>query len=186
MRKFLSRLPLFPRFLRREDGTVLVEGVVMLPMLLWAFIGLFVFWDAHKTVNAVQKATYTVSDTLSRRQRTINAGYLTGLKTMMDYLMGNDAPSKLRITSATWVESRNQFEVLWSCSPGSGMTKLTTTTLQSLASNIPLTADGDTVLIVESELTYRPGFNVGIDDMAVRQFVVTRPRAPSVVLTGGC
>ena len=67
-------------FRRSEEGSLSVETIFAIPMLVWAITATFVFWDAFKTLNVSQKATYTVADMLSRETQTIDADYLTGMQ----------------------------------------------------------------------------------------------------------
>uniref|UniRef100_UPI0039B5EE2A TadE/TadG family type IV pilus assembly protein n=1 Tax=Silicimonas sp. MF1-12-2 TaxID=3384793 RepID=UPI0039B5EE2A len=77
---------MYKYFRRSEDGSLSIETVFALPMLVWAITATFVFWDAFKTLNVSQKATYTVADMLSRETQAINADYLTGMHELFDYL----------------------------------------------------------------------------------------------------
>ncbi len=181
MKSLMSRLS---RFARKEDGTVLVEGVMMLPLLLWTCFGLFVFWDAHRSINTVQKASYTISDIISRRQAAVTPTYLTGLNGVMNYLLDNNQTSKMRVTSIVRSGVNNRFEVQWSFSPGSAMTPWTTSTLQTVQSRIPTMTNGDTVILLETAVDYDVNFDVGFDGMTIRQFIITRPRmAPQIGFT---
>lgn len=172
------------RFSFREDGTLLVEAVLVLPMLLWAVFAMFVFWDSYKSINTVQKASYTVSDTISRIQDDIDGTYITGLRNVMNFLLDHQQTTKMRVTSVTWDQVEDRFEVLWSYSPGGAEPALTTPTLQPYANRIPAMADGDTVVVVETAVDYKPAFNVGVNDMTIRQFIVTRPRMGRVCFSG--
>jgi len=164
------------RFARDERGAVVAEAVIVLPLFLWAYIALFVYWDAFRSLNTVQKATYTVSDMISREQTGITSGYIDGMKKVMEYLIDEDQDVRMRVTSVTWSDTNGRFEVHWSRSPGSTMTPLTTATLQNYAYEIPNMAAGDYVVIVEVEVDYKPSFDVGLPDETFRQFIVTRPR----------
>lgn len=172
---------LLRHFRRSEDGNVMIEALFVLPMLFWAAFGLFTFWDAHRQINLAQKGAYGVADMLSRRQLPVDCAYLNGVHALMDYTIPGTQRSKLRITSVVWSQARNQFEVQWSRSPGNGMPRLTTASLQASRDHIPQMWDGDTVILVETEIGYEPVFDVGLDSLRIRQFVVTRPRlAPRV------
>lgn len=177
MASFLSRLrsPL-KRFLGEERGTVVAEGVVALPVLLWAYVGLFVYWDAFRSLNTLQKAAYTVSDMLSRENVGVTSDYVVGMDKVLEYLVDADADVRLRVTSVTWSDTNSQFEVHWSRSPYAQLPELTTETLQGYAAQIPTMTAGDYVIIVEVEMDYRPAFDVGMGDKVFRQFIVTRPR----------
>jgi Flp pilus assembly protein TadG len=173
------------RFGRDEDGTLLAEAVIVLPLMLWAYMALFVYWDAYRAVNTVQKAAYTVSDMVSREMVTLNTAYVPGMRDLMRYLVDTDQTVKIRVSSVSWNEANDRFEVDWSRSPDNAMPQLTTASIQSLASSIPEMADGDRVMLVETEVSYKPAFNVGIDESTLKQFIVTRPRfVPKVCLQG--
>lgn len=175
-------------FLRDETGTVMAETVLVLPMLLWAYLGLFVYWDTFRSLNSVQKATYTVSDIISREMVTQPTTYFDGLREVMEVLIDTDQDVKMRITSITYKQINSQFEVMWSYSPGPAelqLPELTTTTLQDVKDLIPNMSDADYATIVETEVTYVPAFNIGMTERVLKQFIITRPRfvAPTC-LTG--
>lgn len=163
-------------FVRDERGSVMAETVIVLPMLLWSYLALFVYWDAFRSTNEVQKASFTISDIISREMVTKPASYFDGLRNVAELLVSDDQDVKLRVTSITYDEDDLQFEVLWSYSPSSAMPELTTTTLQLLKDRIPAMKDADFATIVETEVGYKPAFNVGLPDQVMKQFIVTRPR----------
>jgi hypothetical protein len=171
----LLRRPL-QRFAREEDASVVAEAVIVLPLFLWAYISLFVYWDVFRSMNTVQKAAYTVSDMISREQTGITSNYINGMDKVIEYLIDEDQDAKLRVTSVTWSGTNNRFEVHWSKSPNNAMPALTTVTLQDLAYEIPTMSAGDFVIIVEVQVDYVPSFDVGMPDQVFKQFIVTRPR----------
>lgn len=168
-------------FARDDRGGVLAEFVMVLPALMWAYLALFVYWDAFRNTNTVQKAAYTISDTISREMITFPTTYVDGLRNVMDYMIDADQDVKMRVTSITYDIDALQFQVLWSYSPSGAMPELTTETLQLLKERIPKMSDADYATILETEVTYVPSFNVGMDDQVIQQFIITRPRfvAPS-------
>jgi Flp pilus assembly protein TadG len=165
------------RFVQDEEAAIIAETVIILPLLLWAYIGLFVYWDCFRSLNTVQKATYTVSDMLSRAQTGISSSYIDGLERVMEYLIDADQNATMRVTSITWNSTNNRFEVHWSRSTDeTGMPSLTTTTLQDFTAQIPTMSPGDYVVIVEVRVPYVPVFNVGLTAQTFSEFIVTRPR----------
>lgn len=164
------------RFLREDRGSVVAEAVIVLPVFLWAYLALFTYWDAFRSLNTVQKASYTVSDMVSREMLGISTSYVDGLDRMMEYLVDDGQNVSMRLTSVTWSATNNRFEVHWSRSPGNAMIPLTTTTLLPLASKIPTMAAGDYVVILEVLVPYAPTFSIGMNDMNFEEFIVTRPR----------
>jgi len=173
------------RFGQEDSGSLVLEAVLIMPFMLWAYVGLFVYWDAFRSINTVQKAAYTVSDMISREMITITPAYLTGMDTVMERLIDQDQDVSMRITSVYYDETDLRNEVHWSMSPGAAMTALTTETLQAFDTQIPAMSDGDFVIIVEVTVPYTPSFNVGVSDMDIQQFIVTRPRfVPRICMQG--
>jgi Flp pilus assembly protein TadG len=173
------------RFARSENGTVMAEAVLVLPFMLWAYLGLFVYWDAYRTINKVQKATYTVSDMISREMITIPTTYIAGMDALMEQMIDSNKDASIRVSSVTWSKTNNRFEIHWSRVSGTAYTALTTTTLQTYKNSIPKMSDGDYVVIVESTVHYTPAFNVGIGAQDIKNFIVTRPRfVPKICLSG--
>ena len=165
------------RFRTQEDGLVMTEFLIMLPLLVWTFMALFVYWDAFRTINQAQKAAYSVADVMSR-QSDVPTAFIDGMQDVTEYLM-NDSPGvKIRITSVKYVEDTNTMKRLFSRSPGSKLPALTESQLNTAAmrARIPIMANQDSVVIVETEVAYNPAFSVGIPNHFFKNFIVTRPR----------
>ena len=171
------------RFARCQDGYMVVDTVMALPFLCWAFIALFSYWDGYRAATQVQKATYVIADLISREQRPVNAAYINGMRRSMDQILPGNLDAELRVTAIVWSEARNQYEVEWSAVSGTLAPLLTTGLLAPLVSKIPRMADGDTAVIVETWVDYEAIFVLGgVQDMRMTQFVVTPPRfAPRIV-----
>lgn len=168
--------PRIRRFARDETGTVMAETVIVLPVLLWAFLALFVYWDSFRSMNTVQKAAYTISDTISREMITLPATYFDGLRNVMDLMIDSDQNVKMRVTSFTYNLADLKYVVLWSYSPDSAMAELTTDTLLLVKDRLPNMSNADFATIVETEVDYRPAFNIGMGNITLKQFIITRPR----------
>lgn len=166
----------FHRFIRDDRGSVLVEALMVLPVLIWAHAALFVYWDAYRTINDMQKATYSISDLISRNQTTVNAAYLDGMRTTLNYLLQEDVPAGMRTTSFRWDEADSRYEVIWSKSSDFEAPALTDSSIAALANRLPVMSDGDSAILVETSLPYRPPLNFGINAQVMHQFIVTRPR----------
>lgn len=164
------------KFGDQEDGLVMTEFLILLPLLVWTFMALFIYWDAFRTINQSQKASYAVSDLMSR-QSDINVSFIGGMKTVMQYLTG-ETDVKLRITSIQWLQPENEYYVLFSRSPGNQLPALSKGDVWNMRDRIPVMTDRDSVVIVEAVVAYRPAFNVGIPQHTFDNFVVTRPRTP--------
>lgn len=178
MKRLISRLPqALGHFWRGEEAAVIAEAVIVLPILLWSYVGLFVYWDCFRSLNTVQKATYTVADMISREQAGIATPYIAGLHEVLDYLIDKDQDASMRVTSVNWSTANTEFEVHWSRTTNPTVyPEMTTATLQSYTNQIPVMAAGDYVVIVEVHVPYVPLFNVGLPAQTFDEFIVTRPR----------
>lgn len=174
------------RFASAERASMAVEGVIVLPLLLFAYGGMFVFWDAFKTQNIAQKAAYTVSDMISREITSIDQNYFDGLHSMLDYLTYRKHDSKLRVTVVRNVlpEGADEPELIlsWSqASPG----WMPIDDIATIENSVPPIAIGDELIIVETSMDYKPlltlGEGLGIGDQELYHFIGTRPRfAPQI------
>ena len=173
------------RFLRAEHGNAVSEGAMILPIMLWAAFGLYVFWDGYKSMNKLQKATYTVGDIVSRWQSAaLTVTDANGLQTLMAYMISDGQVPRLRLTSVVWSGTNNRFEVQWSCSlDPTVLPPFTTLTVQTQADRIPTTPAGGTQILIESEFDYTPVFSGGIEAMTFNEFVPVRPRFGNVAFS---
>ena len=191
-------------FHRDERGVLLAETLIMMPMLIWGFLALFVYWDVFRTVNVTQKAAYSISDLLSR-QVIVNTQFIDGLQNVLTFLTPNVAQARMRITSLEMDEGTNlqpttwdgddNYVLLFSRSPGSAVPIHSTASIQLLQDRIPTLQDLETVVVVETWTDFVPRFDtgvlsfaVGVEDQTFTHFIVTRPRSRRVCLQGnpGC
>ena len=165
-------------FQKDERGTLMAEAVLILPFMLWSYLALFVYWDSYRAINTVQKASYTISDMISREMKEVTPAYVDGMDAMLEQMIDQDQDAKLRVTSLTWSDINTRYEVIWSRSPHAAMTPLTTTSINGddIADHLPIMSGGDPMVLVEVEVNYHPSFNVGINDQTLKQFIATRPR----------
>jgi Flp pilus assembly protein TadG len=167
---------LLRRFARDEKGSIVVEAIMVMPMFIWAYAGLFAYWDAYRSINTVQKAAYTISDLISRSQNSVNDAYIAGMRTAMNSMVDADQAGEIRVTSYTWSSWRNRYEVIFSRSPNSAMPSLTTSSLAGMTNRLPTMSDGDSAILVEVEIPYTPPVAFGLTPTTIEQFIVTRPR----------
>lgn len=162
-------------FAADERGVLGVEAVLMLPLLLWAFLAMFVYWDAFRTQNANTKAAYVVGDVISRETNPIDADYVAGMGALFDYLTRERFPTTIRISSIGFDAVTGDYAVLWSATPDA-VPLLTTDIVEQWDAILPIIPAGDTVILVETSLEYDTPFNVGLADQTMTEFVYTRPR----------
>ncbi len=179
------------RFARNEEGgSFILETVIMLPLLLWALMAMIVYWDAYRSINRLEKATYALADTLSRQQAPMPVASVNQWNDLVSYMLDSNQSADVRVTSYRWVAANNRFEVLWSRSPDSERPQLTTTTLQDLADQIPIMDDTEYGILTETWVDYEPRLNVvfmdtvGVGPMTLTKFTPTPARFNPLCLVG--
>jgi hypothetical protein len=195
----------FSRYVRDEDGTVLVEFLILFPLLIWASIAIFVYWDVFRTQSTAQKAAYSLADVISRQKAPLTTSFVNGMQGLFEFLMlSNSQGGEIRITSLIFndglndvSESDDKYDLIFSVSPMGKMTPLTEDKLLLLKDNIPKLSDGESVVIVETTVNFIPSFDIGLGSpllrrftglggQSFREFIVTPPRFVfSTCLEGG-
>lgn len=163
------------RFAGETEGTVAIEAVIALPILFWAFLASFVYFDAYRQNSINIKAAYTVGDMLSRETNSIDGDYLDGMKSLFDYLAGPARNTKMRVTVLQWDEEDDAYIRDWSKTRGA-VTELTNNDLAALTNDLPIMADNERLILVETWSHYIPPFNVGLAERDMYNFVFTSPR----------
>ncbi|HPE24807.1 TadE/TadG family type IV pilus assembly protein [Albidovulum sp.] len=168
-------------FHRSQRGVISVEAIMILPILIWAFFGSFTIFEAFRQRSISLKATYTIADMLSRQIDAVGPDAIDGLNDVFEYLTFARDPSWIRVTSVYWDKNQNRFRQKWSRATHDH-DGLTDTTLQDMVDYVPAMASGDTVLLVESYMPFRPVFDMGLASGVTRHVIVTRPRFASQVI----
>lgn len=162
--------------LRNERGSISVEAILMFPLLVWAFVAMFVFFEALREKNINLKATYTISDLMSRETETIDDDYLHGMTNIYAWLSRSQQPVSLRVTSVRYDEDLDQHIKMYSESV-TGRPELDQDEIdQILTPHIPIMADDDAVIVVETWTTYDPIMDIGLTDTEIYNIVVTSSR----------
>lgn len=174
------------RFFRCEAGSVSAEAVIMLPIVLWAVLATFVFFDAFRIKTFSQKAAYIVADALSREINPVTVNYVLGMNNLHDFLARTNQTAMMRVSSIGRDGDDGGYVVVWSV-PATGSAPLTTSIVnEHLSASLPDFPHGETIIYVETQINYRPLFTIGLPDMNFRQAIVTRPRfAPQVPFDDG-
>ena len=151
--KFLRSFSADPR------GTITVEFMVWVPILVFWMLGTVVFFDAYKTRSALISANSTIADIISRNSE-INTNYMNLLELLQVSLVPNGPNSGLRISSVLFTidpdipNDPGTFTVQWSAVAGTSTEVLTDATL--VTSAFPEMYSGESMLLVESVVPYKP------------------------------
>lgn len=175
-----------PRFLRRDEGAITAEAMIVLPVVIWAVMATFVFFDAFRVKTFSQKAAYTVADALSRQIDPVDVAYIQGINRLHDFLARTRNPTAMRVSSIGRHSSGEGYTVIWSV-PTAGTAALTSSTVNAtLAGSLPDFPLGDTIIYVETGIDYLPFFPMGMPRMYFREAIATRPRfAPQIPFDDG-
>ncbi|MCC5999927.1 MAG: pilus assembly protein [Pararhodobacter sp.] len=122
------------RFRRDTRGTVSVETIIILPLLLWALVATVVFFDAFRTRQQVQTAALSVADLISRETAMVTPNYLEGMNDVFDFLAASRRPTRMRISSLIWNSAEQRNRVQWSYGTR-GMAPLADPVFAMLAAN---------------------------------------------------
>ncbi|MCG6883109.1 MAG: hypothetical protein LJE62_05060 [Silicimonas sp.] len=168
-------------FSRSEEGSLSIETVFAVPILAWAMTATFVFFDAFKTQNVSQKATYTIADMISREEAPVDADYMAAMYELYDYLSGTSGENAIRISVVEMTEDPDTLErslaLVWS----HGINVAEYQNLDMIEDRIPNIAPGEQLVVVESEQEWTPAFGVGLASYRFGEIALARPRfAPQI------
>lgn len=166
---------LLRRFWKDTSAAVAMETVIITPVLAWAFIGSFVVFDAFRTYNTSIKATYAVADILSRQTNMVIVDDITGMARIFEHMVRNQGDARLRTTQIMYDEDTDTYCVDWS-EATNGEARLFTANLIDLEGRLPLMADAERILLIETFIPYRPAFSLGLTVSEFNNFTFTRPR----------
>lgn len=181
------------QFFSDTRATITVEFVIILPILIWAYGGIYVFWDAYKSQNISVKAAYTISDLISRADYEITETNLSRIHQMVSFLNYDKHPVRVRISFVDMEDDgAGNPELVLEGSRVRGPDPVAPfdalqeepftrhTSIASLEPIIPVMAINDRAIVVETELDYTPLFQfVGypFPPRILSYAVVTRPRS---------
>ncbi|WP_306113584.1 MULTISPECIES: TadE/TadG family type IV pilus assembly protein [unclassified Roseovarius] len=160
---FLHRV--IRRFCGERDGSVMVETVICLPLLIWALVATWEFFEVHRYRSAREKATYTLADMLSRETAGITDTYMDNAMRLFDSITNDDGVNQLRISVVRYDADDDKYFIRWSKTRGTGdYSELADADVASSHSELPIMNDGEDLILVESISDYTPTFKVGLGD----------------------
>lgn len=198
------------RFAGDARGTVKIEFIIVFPLIIGWILTSFVFFDAYRHFSRSSKATYAVSDILSRRTA-VDMTYISELHSVMDAMIPwSDDNKWLRVSSLKFVkvsggdplgydedgdgvqdcydgdsDATCEYQVLWSEASGTSTTYSGSNLPSDILAVLPDIAENDTVILTETHVPYRPLLdNLGLDGMAWSNQQATRPRYISEIHWG--
>ncbi|WP_010142136.1 TadE/TadG family type IV pilus assembly protein [Oceanicola sp. S124] len=169
------------RFAGDESGVITVEFLILFPLLVWAYMASFVFFDMLRATSQHQKASFVISDMLSRETEYITPTYIDNSMKLFDFLMRVDRNNALRISSIGYDEENETYDVVWSQARG-GKQALVDSDIENWDDRLPLLAAGDELILVETWYDYKIAWGqFDMSDLNLHSFVYTRPRFAAVL-----
>ncbi|MEM6576925.1 MAG: pilus assembly protein [Pseudomonadota bacterium] len=176
MRTLRARLGTFAEDTR---GSMTVEMVVTLPMLIWALVATYEFFEIHRYQSVRDKATYTIADMLSREEIGINDTYIDNSKILFDQITNDSGANQIRVSVVEYIEDDDQYITQWSEVRGTGAFSpfAEDDEFPSGHETLPIMNDGEVVILVESRSMYEPLLDLVFQDeiqMGTRVFTSLR------------
>lgn len=170
-----------------ESGVVAVELVLMVPILTWAFLSTYVYFDVFRVESNANRAALTVADMFSREEAPIDDNYLDGAHNLLRELTFEETNPDYRLTVYTYRETQDDYRVIWSKFRGY-LDDLKHNDLENMRNRLPVMANGDRAILLETRVEYDAPFRIGLgpftgtdlDDVTFTTFTVIRPRAPTL------
>lgn len=168
---------LLKRGLRDERGSFSVEAILMFPLLTWAFVAMFVFFEGLRESNINLKAAYTISDLLSREvEDEIGDDDIAGMHAIYTWLSRSKHPVEMRVTVVRYDEATDSHNKVWS-EGVNGRDDLAQEDIATIVSpHVPIMAHASIAIVVETWATYDPIMDIGLTDTELYNIVVTAPR----------
>ncbi len=172
------------RFLKKEDGVVSIEAIMVFPLLFWSVWTTYTYFDGYRQGASNLKAAYAVADILSREKDTVTDQYITSMYDLQQYMLEEGNGLSLRISFVRWdtgdesTDSDDRHFVEWSCTRGVGLKRWSNETVNQVSDRIPIMADNATMILVETRHHYVRPFKLGFgsNDFFIDKFIFTQPR----------
>jgi len=165
----------FRNFRDDQKGVIAIETVIMIPILIWGYIAMFTMFDTYRQYTTQQKAAYTISDLISRQVTPLDADFIDGSHELFMELSRSDVVPGVRVTVVKYDFINSEYAVIWSRTRG-GMIGLQSQDVAEWTDRLPVLAQDDQIVIVETRSTFTPVFNIGLGVRNIGNFVFTRPR----------
>lgn len=185
---FSLRSKHFVDFAKEEQGTVTVESVIVLPILLVGLMSLFSFFDFYRQQAYALRANYAISDYLSRVYE-YDAAAVTGLDKVFKYIAQADNTSWIRISVvlceevATKCNDATNRELVYMKDDSTAVRTVTFTTnaemIAAIGDAIPNMYQYEYLVVVETGAQYKKIFSgrwTGLFSNKFKNTVVTKPR----------
>ena len=155
----------FRRYLRDDSASVTVEAVMIFPILIWGYFGMFMLFDAYRAVSSNIRVSYTISDLLSREEHGVDAAYIEGLNNIQEVLTQTPERTVLRVSSVQYDLDNDEYILGWSYSTTGQDAIEQADMAEAIVPYMPPMQDGSYMIVVETWMVYVPFMNITIDEL---------------------
>ena len=156
------------RFRDDERGSMAIELILVVPILMWVFLSGFVYFDVYRVETNSIRATITLAEMFSRED-TVNANYLNNTRAVLREMTYEEADPDYRVTVFTFSEGvpsdplDDRYLVVWSDHRGydGPITNDNLITLDA-AGRLPAMNPFAQNVYIETRTEYDAPFNIGI------------------------
>jgi len=168
---------LLSRFREDEEATVTMEFVIIMPVLIFWFIGSIVFFDAFSSRATAQRTAHTITDILSRQTQVDNI-FINKMLTLQNRMMPREQVGTIRVSSLQ-IDPSGDLVVLWTHTTGSSLPLIAADISSSILPDMHI---GESVILVDTTVPFTPISDwVGIVAQTWHNHVVTQPRFVSTL-----
>ena len=178
------------RFRDDERGSMAIELILVVTILMWVFLSCFVYFDVYRVETNSVRATITLSEMFSRED-TVNASYLDNARAVLREMTYEEADPDYRVTVFTFSEGvpsdplDDKYLVVWSDHRGfdAALVDDDLVTLDT-AGRLPAMNPFAQNVYIETRTQYDAPFNIGIgpftaidlEDLTFGQNMLISPR----------
>lgn len=161
------------RWLGDRRGVAAIEFALIAPVLIVLLLGCVTLFVAFRDSQDAEKATFTIGDLMSRRTDPVDNAFLSTTQQLFLQMVSRPAErTKYRISSLA--RSGGKFSVAWSYAVAP-RTALRTADIPT--DSLPVVADGDSLILVETAVSYDPLFGgLGLVSGEHVNLAANRPR----------
>ena len=184
MKKLLTHIRAFHD---DEQGSMSIELLLVVPILVWVFLSTFVYFDVFRVETNSIRATIAIAEMFSRED-TVDPVFMRNSRRVLRELTYEENNPDVRVTVYEYdpsiTNANRRFRVVWS--EGRGFGPRSTESLRSLARDgrLPVMEAVDHAIYIETRTQYDAPFNIGLgpftvtnlEDRVFRQDLVVRPR----------
>jgi cytochrome c oxidase subunit IV len=174
------------RFRDDEHGSMAIELLLVVPILLWVFLSTFVYFDVYRVETNSVRATITIAEMFSREGVVDNTFIDNAQEVLRELTFEEDDPD-LRVTVYRQ-RGDGAYRTVWSRNRGMDGGSISNAEIDALGDEgrLPPMDEFDHAIFIETRTEYDAPFNIGLgpfvvtnlEDLTFVNDMIIRPRGP--------